>query len=192
MARLHDDRAVQGYALARRVAAALRPRYPTLDAEDLYDAAVDGLLDGLDRPDRTAPLSRQHLWVAADRNARNRVAAETARRRRESRWAAERLAEARQPLAADGVGPREAIEEIWRLVAHLLPDERMRVVLRLRLQGERRTEVFAVALGLDSLKATEQRRAVKQEKDRLLKHMQRHEEVTRAVQAALGSFWTRS
>lgn len=59
----------------------------------------------------------------------------------------------------------------------LLPDSSDRAVLRLRLEGERRVKAFSEVLGIAHLSAAEQRRIVKQTKDRIdkvIKRRRRH------------------
>ncbi|MBX6771848.1 MAG: sigma-70 family RNA polymerase sigma factor [Chloroflexi bacterium] len=66
----------------------------------------------------------------------------------------------------------EMIEQVLpSVIAALTAEER--VVLELMAQGERRTQVFAEALGIDGLSPADQRRRVKQLKDRLKKRLER-------------------
>jgi hypothetical protein len=55
----------------------------------------------------------------------------------------------------------------------LLQDSKDRQILSLRLQGERRTEVFAAVLGISNLPIEVQRREVKRTKDRIDKILRR-------------------
>jgi len=66
----------------------------------------------------------------------------------------------------------EMIEQVLPSVIAVLTAEE-RVVLELMAQGERRTQVFAEALGIDGLSPADQRRRVKQLKDRLKKRLER-------------------
>ncbi|HEX7051028.1 MAG TPA: hypothetical protein VF188_12545 [Longimicrobiales bacterium] len=70
-------------------------------------------------------------------------------------------------------------------IARLLPDDRMRVVFRLMATGERRSAIFAAALGLTGSPMRQQQREVKREKDRFWKYVTRHSRIPAIARKAL-------
>jgi len=58
-------------------------------------------------------------------------------------------------------------------VEQVIPDQTDRRVIELMLHGERRTAVFAEAMGVAHLGKDEQKRMVKRKKDQLKKRLQR-------------------
>lgn len=63
--------------------------------------------------------------------------------------------------------------EIAELVVHLIRDETDRKVVDLMMEGVRDTAAFAKVLGIDSASQQQQRKIVKQHKDRIKKTIQR-------------------
>jgi hypothetical protein len=68
---------------------------------------------------------------------------------------------------------REGWQAVWQRVEAHFPDARDRQLLRLVLQGERKTTRFAVVLGLADLDRVSQQREVKRHKDRIAKRLRR-------------------
>lgn len=150
----------------------LQRRFRYSPGDCVIDAVEDALLEYIGRParfdaTRNVPLSA-FLLRAAARNLINALESERRRRDREARYATDNgvitmsdpLLDAHDrpnALSGDVTIPSEEREayELWR-------------------KGERRTEVFAQALGLSSLALADQRREVKRFKDRLLKRIRRH------------------
>lgn len=120
-----------------------------------------------------------YFYSAACRRLKNLMASESARRAREKRWSQERPTEQpgtrippEEAIAAADVVVRLGEEFAEQVPTFLKPDEKL--VFRLWLGGERRTEVFAGALGVpESMPVKDQRREVKKVKDRLMKRLGR-------------------
>ena len=156
-------------------------QYPRLDEQVIADAVVEAFLDYFEHPshaDKTGESGpRAFLKKAAWRNAANLYRSGKRRKSREELWIAENAGSTVEDCSALGTliqeeekGERD--KQIANLNA-LLPEERDREVLRLRLKGERRVKAFSEALGITHLPAPEQRRIVKQTKDRIDKVLKR-------------------
>ncbi len=158
-----------------------RQQYPRLDEQLIADAVVDALLDYFSEPSRAESRGqsgpRAFLRKAAWRNAANVYRSTKRRKVREQTW----MTRTHNPHVEDASALGTLIQQeesqarnrqLAELMA-LLPDKLDREVLRLRLQGERRVEVFAAVLGISQLSASEQRRIVKQTKDRIDKVIKR-------------------
>lgn len=156
--------------------------YRGLDQQLVADAVVDALLDYFEAPDGVDDGSRIHAFLrkAAWRNAANLSRGGKRRKLREERWVAEHEATVVEDPPALGtlIEDEEKVEAEKRVaeLMALLPNERDRGVLRLRLAGERAVEVFAQVLGIDDLPVREQRKMVKQAKDRIDKIIKRRRE----------------
>lgn len=138
------------------------------------ESATEALLAYLGqagRYDREKGRLSSYLMGIAKKKALDRIRADTAREIREKKWA--------ELVALGRVNPKDKMEaavedqELWDKVAEAVPSESDRFVLTLILSGERSTEVLAEALGLTDLPLGEQRRRVKQHRDRLLKTLER-------------------
>jgi CheY-like chemotaxis protein len=180
--RVYHDRAVSGDdTAAERIVATLLPSlqqrlrkaFPTTPKDWIYDAVVDALREYHARParfdvSRGTPLS-QFLLFAARRNVLDRRDAEARRRGRETIVPSDTLAE----LA--GAAPEMLPAECSTTIAVPEGDftEAERSVLHLWRAGERRTRVYAEALGLGSLPLAEQRVHVKRLKDRVVQRVRR-------------------
>lgn len=160
------------------------PRAPPDAAETVFTDTVlelheaHGELDAL-----TAPWSliRVRCW----RRLRALVRSDRARREREGRWAETQRREVPpRDLAAEQRA--EAMAGLADQIRESLLDERMRITFELWLAGERETAEYAKALGLEALRVSEQRRAVKRERDRLRVYLCRHPAVREAYQEFLG------
>lgn len=159
---------------------------PRVDRHDCDTAAEDTLLDLMYHPThydpRKAPLAN-YLWLGARRDLLNLLNREKPHRDRRANLEVVELLPDRGNDRWDETGDPtreiedvEEVEELRRRVPAAViggfdPDEaRMFEFLR---RGERRTAVIAVALGLDELAVDEQRRRVKQLKDRVKKRLER-------------------
>ena len=156
-------------------------QYPLLDDQLVADAVVDALLDYFEEPGRADAGDDRGPWTflkqAAWRNAANLHRGGKRRQQREQRW----TGETDSSRVADGSALGKLIEgedqadrdrRVKELMA-LLADDGDRAVLRLRLNGERTLDAFAIALGITGLPTDKQRRIVKQAKDRIDKVVKR-------------------
>ncbi len=164
----------------------LRHRYPNLTNETiLYDSVVDAVLSYSERPGQFDPSKATllgYLTMSAKGDVLNALARRKKRATREvSLQLVEDSPQARKSLSGHGnVASADdlviehldssRLMEHMRAAAHSPEDGR---VLQLLVDGERRTERFAAALGVDHLAAGEQKRVVKQAKDRLKKRLER-------------------
>jgi RNA polymerase sigma-70 factor (ECF subfamily) len=170
--------------LLEPLCARVQRSYPHVDEQIVADGVIDAVLEYCAAPQhtsvRTGEELRAQLATAAWRNVANAVRGQRRRRQREERFG-------RTLASADvevGGSLGKLIDEEEEAVRHervealmsLCADESDRRVLRLRLAGERRTEAFAQALGLENLPAPEQRRLVKRAKDRIDKMIRRNEQ----------------
>jgi RNA polymerase sigma-70 factor (ECF subfamily) len=157
-------------------------RFPRVDEQLINDAVVEAVLEYVSNPAAVGNAAdlRAHLRTAAWRNAANLLRGSRRRGVREQLW-----------ITLETGSPVEDAEALGRLIEAedeserrkqvaelnaLLPDERDRAVLRLRLDGERKVECFSEVLGIGHLPKAEQRRIVKQTKDRIDKVIRRRRE----------------
>ena len=156
-------------------------QYPLLDDHLIADAVVDALLDYFEEPARADAGGDTGPWTflkqAAWRNAANLHRGGKRRQEREQRWTGDvdssRVADGSAlGKLVQGEEQAERDRRVRELMA-MLPDDRDRAVLRLRLDGERHMEVFAAALGIAGLPIAKQRAMVKQAKDRIDKVLKR-------------------
>jgi hypothetical protein len=175
------QRSCEAVAEVRRLVRPLRSAFPQFDMGAVEDALSSALLDWLRsaRRDKTKD-ARGFLFRAAWRNLLDLGVSERARRDRERDWSAFRLDDTRIRREDESVVGR-AITEI----RERLSDDRLRIVFDLRARGERRTAVYARALGVEAEDSGMLRRSIKREKDRLDKHLQRDPEVRRIAAEAL-------
>jgi hypothetical protein len=168
-------------SLLAPLAAELQRKFPAADAHLVWDGVADALRDHLQKPrvfdaSRGIPLER-FLARAAWRNVADLLRREASRKRRETE-----AAESFNKLVALG---HPAANIIWNeenilndatqaALEMALADPADRKVLQLMAMGERRTAVFAGAMGLSHLSAEQQRLEVKRAKDRIRKALQRH------------------
>jgi len=156
-------------------------QYPRLDEQLINDAVVEALLDYLAEPSRADTSGgsgpRAYLTRAAWRNAANFYRSGKRRKSREDLWIRDNAGSSVEDGSALGTLIQDEEKgERDRQIAELntlLPDSRDRAVLRLRLKGERSVKVFSEVLGIAHLPPAEQRRIVKQTKDRIDKVLKR-------------------
>lgn len=158
-------------AVYEPLVAALAWRHPLAGEDAVTDAAGDALMSFLADPtryDQARGKLRGYLLMAATGDLLNR-------RRGDRKHHAGRVPlEAVEDRPAGGksdAGAPEWGERVAAAVALLSADDRG--VLDLMRAGERRTRVFAAALGITGLPAATQAAVVKRIKDRLLKFLQR-------------------
>jgi len=160
----------------------LRRRFPRLDDESLiFDAATDAILNYAERPSQYKPDTMRllrYLVMSADGDLKNALRRQRKRAQREfPRHDVELLLEARNQYGDEedtdeGVAAPGA-EELVHKVRQVIFDPRDRRLVDLMIQGERRTAAFARVLGITAVDAVQQRRIVKQHKDRLKKRLAR-------------------
>ncbi|MFQ3649149.1 MAG: hypothetical protein SNJ75_02360 [Gemmataceae bacterium] len=165
-------------ALLRPLSDFLQRRFPAVDSHLCDSAATDAILEYLSRPHLFDPDRRSligYLRMIAQCDLHNLSRSEKRHKhvalppepgKGSPGGALESLIEAeQQQLARDQIA---AIAE--RL------SQRDRVVLQLMLDQERRTPVFATALGIEQLSQQTQKREVKRSKDRIKKRIRRGED----------------
>ncbi|MCY3664748.1 MAG: hypothetical protein OXH81_03745 [Gemmatimonadetes bacterium] len=158
----------------------LSRKYPNLRDPDLpTEAVADALMDYSKRPEQFDPTQRGlfgFLVMAAEGDLKNALARSARRRDKEIQL---------EPVEVDECGgntidrtseldERIDFERIQDSLNELLDDPKDRAVVKLMMEGERATEVFAQVLELEALSEDQQRTEVKKNKDRIKKRLQRH------------------
>ncbi len=160
-------------ALMDPLAEAVRHDLPCTE-DEAYDSGVDAVLAYLEQPgryDRDRGRLSTYVMDIAKKRAIDRLRARTAAERRDDTYAA--VVELRGSNPKDVMEAEVEAQELWQRVEEAVPYERDRRVLRLILSGERSTAALAEALDLTGLSPLEQRREVKQHRDRLMKVLKR-------------------
>ena len=182
--RMHHERALCGDDTAADCIVAdllpslrkrLRPAFLMTPKDWIHDAVVDALLEYRSRPARYEASRGMtltgYLLFAARRNLLNRLDSEARRGRHETIASADSVPE--PALAAPPLVPPS--NDLPMAIA--IPEndftEPERLVLQLWRAGERRTTVYAKALGLDSLPFSEQCVRVKRIKDCVVQRVRR-------------------
>jgi two-component system, chemotaxis family, chemotaxis protein CheY len=165
---------------AKRLAAQLARSYPALGLDRAWDVVIDTML-AMSRSARNtvAPPSAGAVLYLARFRAQNVIASDQARRRRETRWAAETSHTA---SGSDGTDRRAKLAALVRDIVDMLPDDRCRDVFIVWLSGERELSAFTRVLGIDQLPVTERRQIVRREKDRLRKCLRRDQRIRSAAE----------
>jgi RNA polymerase sigma factor (sigma-70 family) len=160
----------------RPIKAYLTKTYSGLRDDDIHDLATDAILAYLQEPQRFDPVLAS-LWTYLCMAASSDAIDLLRKRRRQQ----ELLENANQDVelcvsnANDSVELERSIDAERIIKAHghrLATNEPERRILALLLEGEKSTEAFANALGLDLLQPTTGG-MVKQAKDRLLLRLRR-------------------
>lgn len=158
----------------------LGSRYPNLPDPDLViDTVIDTLFTFVQDPSRYDP-ARGALWtylyIDADGDIRNAIA------RQKKHWnhstfdpavhdAPDRSINPEKQvvdaIVPDGLPEGMNLQEVIATVRASIDDPRDREVLGLMLSGERKSEAFSRVLGIAHMTPLEQRRIVKQRKDRI-------------------------
>jgi RNA polymerase sigma-70 factor (ECF subfamily) len=165
----------------------LRRRFPTVrDKSMIDDAAVDAILNYAERPSQFDPAKSSllgYLTLSARGDLLNALEAQ------KSRWTHEESLEnvdfadfdrkiksmgnesamLADDIAVDNLAARRLLSQL-RAAADTPRDL---AILQLMINGEKRTEIFAQALGLTELSLQAQKSTVKRHKDRLKKRLQR-------------------
>lgn len=169
--------------------AALRRRWLALPREMVEEAVIDALLAYLQRPDAFDPQRNRslaaYLKVIASRRLTDALRKRTRLNRREisvggfvelDRYGTNRTTGAESHAPAGEGDPDTLPPELEELLNELFPDPRDRRLLHLICQGRQETSAYAAILGIGSLPDSEQRRIVKQHRDRILKRLIRRRE----------------
>ena len=142
--------------------------------DEAYDSGVDAILSYLEEPRRYDPNRGRlstYLMDIAKKRAIDRLRSRTASAQRDENYAV--------AVELHRSNPKEIMEaeleahELWKRVEAAVPSDRDRQLLKLILAGERSTAALAEALGVTGLSTLEQRREVKQHRDRLMKILER-------------------
>lgn len=160
----------------------LKHRFSRLDDESLMlDAAADAILSYAERPSQYNPDRLRllpYLVMSADGDLKNALRRQQRQARRVLPMGdVELLLDARNP-EQDEARPNEhaavpEVEEVARRVREVVSDPVDQQLVGLMIQGERRTEAFARVLGITEMGIPQQRKIVKQHKDRLKKRLTR-------------------
>lgn len=160
----------------------LRMRYPRLKDADLpADAATDALMDYIKRPEQF-DSEKRGLWgflvMAAQRDLQNVLARSGRRNQKEislNHVEVEAMA-GNKETEEEKAGARIDAERMRGRIAELFEDPIDQKLVELVIENERSTRAFARALGIEDLSEAEQRKQVKQHKDRIKKRLQRYGE----------------
>jgi RNA polymerase sigma-70 factor (ECF subfamily) len=160
----------------------LKQRFPRLNDETLiFDAATDAILSYAERPSQYDPQGLRllsYLIMSADGDLKNALRRHQRRAHREVPMRdVELLLDARNPEEEE-VYPEErvaapGVKEVDRRMREEIPDPVDQQLVGLMMEGERRTEAFARVLGITDMGILQQRKLVKQHKDRLKKRLMR-------------------
>ena len=158
----------------------LSRKYPNLRDPDLpTEAVADALMDYSKRPEQFDPTQRGlfgFLVMAAEGDLKNALAKIDRRKKKEIQLEFVEVDE-RVGNIRDRTGELEEkidSERMQDALDALFDDPKDRAVVKLIMEGERATEVFAQVLELEALPEDQQRTEVKRNKDRIKKRLQRH------------------
>ena len=158
----------------------LSHKYPNLPDSDLpAEVAADALMDYIKRPEQFDPTQRGlfgFLVMAAEGDLKNALAKIARRHKKEIQLEPVEVDE-RDGNTRDRTGELEEkidSERMQDALDALFDDPKDRAVVKLIMEGERATEVFAQVLELETLPEDQQRTEVKRNKDRIKKRLQRH------------------
>jgi hypothetical protein len=162
----------------------LRRSNPQVDPHLCDTAAIDLIISMLKRPEQYNPTRGpldHYLRMAAQGDLRNLLEKEQRHAKRRADLSPVELLggdrnvqykEDFDDVESFYVGPSELLKVVQEYVWRTFSLEEQRA-LQLLLDGERKTIAFAEALGIAHLTELEQRREVKQAKDRIKKRLQR-------------------
>lgn len=166
----------------------LRRGWLLLPREAVQDAVVDALLTYLQRPDafdpQRSPSLLAYLKMIASRRLTDALRKQMRLNKRERSVGGvveinqygSNMSAGTWPPAFDEEGDPDALPpEIEEMLNNLFPEPRDRRLLKLICQGRQETSAYAAILGIGSLLESEQRRIVKQHRDRILKRLRRHQ-----------------
>lgn len=153
------------------------------DIDALVDeAAIDALESYVNRPASYDPAKRSlggYLRMAAEGDFKNRLTREVGREAGSESGFVRLEDDAWNNIADEGIDSLDAIEDehaaaaLLSLAGDVVETDTERTVLRLMLERERGTTVYAMALGLTARSPREQRAEVNRIKDRLTKRLKR-------------------
>ena len=158
----------------------LSRKYPNLRDPDLPTEAVsDALMGYSKRPEQFDPTQRGlfgFLVMSAEGDLKNALAKIARRKKKEIQLESVEVDE-RDGNTRDRTDELDTMidsERIQDALDALFDDPKDRAVVKLMMEGERATEVFAQVLELEALSEDQQRTEVKKNKDRIKKRLQRH------------------
>ena len=158
-------------------------KFPFTDEQIVADGVTDAVLDYCENPQkfdatRGVPLDG-FIHMAARRNVSNLLRGEKRRKVREEKYGRANLESsvelsrsAGNLLQKDNKKIQVQRPQVEALT--ILKDKKDQQIHELRLQGERRTQIFAQVLQIDHLPTEVQRREVKRAKDRIDKVLERY------------------
>lgn len=186
----HDPTAAEELArtylpLIQQHVSARAYRHGIRDRDLINDATVDAVFGYIRNPEKFDPQKSGllgYLKRAAERDLINVVQQDRRRRRGEelhedvelsvlARNKSTNIDHIRHDLEEEVISRIEKERGLAKLTASY--DELDNALLRLIVEGERKTTKFAAVLGIQELSTVEQRRIVKQHKDRLKIHVKR-------------------
>lgn len=156
------------------------------DRDLVNDATVDAVFDYIRHPEKFNSEKATllgYLKFAAGKDLANAISKHVRRRRGEE--LTDNVEFAIQPRNKMGFMERVRRDVETRLIEHIdrqrevrnvvstIKEDIDRRLVQLMSEGVRKTEVFAAELGITHLSITDQRRIVKQHKDRLNQHLKR-------------------
>ena len=150
----------------------LLQKCPRVDPDLCHGAADEALMNLIKRPEKFNPSLKElgsYLRMSADGDLKNALDRQQKHSQKRSGFDVELLPDPRnseeEPLYSwDDPALQSTLAEL---------DSRDREVIELMRSGERSTAIFAALLDCDHLPEEEQRRLVKQNKDRIQKRLQR-------------------
>ena len=155
-------------------------KYSNLPDTDLLAEAVsDALMDYIKRPEQFDPTQRGlfgFLVMAAEGDLKNALAKIDRRKEKEIQLESFEVDElgGNTRNRTDELEEKIDSERMQDALDTLFDDPKDRAVVKLIMEGERATEVFAQVLELEALSEDQQRTEVKRNKDRIKKRLQRH------------------
>ncbi len=152
------------------------------DSDLIFDAVTDALMSYIKNPNQFDASKRGlpgYLHMAAEGDLKNALS--KAKRIQEKEILSEDVElmvtggnTYREPALEEVLERREMADDLHSLLSTLFADPVDLRMANLILQGERSTQKFAELLGMQRLPVPECRRAVKREKDRVKKRMERY------------------
>lgn len=175
---------------------ALRCAFPGLrDPYLVQDVVTDSLFTLAQQPMRYAP-EKASLWSYLYTDAKGDLLNAIERERKRWKDATFDLvehdvhdrgtnveAEVLNALVPDGLPAGMTLEEVLAMVRETISDPQDRELLELMLEGERKSEAFSQVLGIGNMTPLEQRRIIKQRKDRIDARLRRLGERIRSEHA---------
>jgi len=154
----------------------LQAKHRINNRELISDAATDALVDYIKypskwNPDRCTLIS--YVCMAADRDLRNALEKERRRQKREVLVADVEDRHFERNVFLEGESTSEEIRDFLCILDQSVTSQSDKEFINLMLAGERSTDRFSALLGIQALSKSEQAKAVKRNKDRLKKVIER-------------------